>query len=242
MCLYNPQLIFVKQHLDCACQMKPSLSILFKTLVASATLGMATAASAQVAGNVEAGQAKAAMCIGCHGIPGYQNSFPEIHKVPKISGQTKEFLAASLVAYQKGDRRHPTMRGISGTLTEEDIADLAAFYATHNGGVTVAETPSRQPSTSTAALLERGACVSCHGANFSSPIDPSYPKLGGQYADYLYVALKSYKIEGNRVIGRNNAIMSSIVQQYTLRELREMANYIASLEGEMATRPQSRFR
>lgn len=242
MCLYNPQLIFVKQHLDCACQMKTSLSILFKSLVASATLGVAATASAQVTGNLQAGESKAAMCIGCHGIPGYQNSFPEIHKVPKISGQTEQFLAASLLAYQKGDRRHPTMRGISGTLTEQDIADLAAFYAAHNGGATVAEAPSRQPSASTAALLERGACVSCHGANFSAPIDPSYPKLGGQYADYLYVALKSYKVEGNRVIGRNNAIMSSIVQQYTLRELREMANYIGSLEGEMATRPQSRFR
>jgi cytochrome c553 len=235
-------LIFVKQHMDCACQMKPSLSILLKTLVASATLGVAVAASAQVAGSVEAGQAKAAMCIGCHGIPGYQGSFPEIHKVPKISGQTQEFLAASLVAYQRGDRKHPTMRGISGTLTEQDIADLAVFYAAHNGNVTAAEAPSRQPSTSTAALLERGACISCHGANFSSPIDPSYPKLAGQYADYLYVALKSYKIEGNHVIGRNNAIMGSIVQQYTLRELREMANYIGGLEGEMATRPQSRFR
>lgn len=242
MCLYNLQLIFVKQRLDCACQMKTPLSILVKSLVASATLGVAVAASAQVSGSVEAGQAKAAMCIGCHGIPGYQNSFPEIHKVPKISGQTQEFLAASLVAYQRGDRKHPTMRGIAGTLTEQDIADLAAFYAAHNGNVTAGPTPSRQPSTSTAALLERGACASCHGANFSSPIDPSYPKLAGQYADYLYVALKSYKVEGNRVIGRNNAIMGSIVQQYTLRELREMANYLASLEGEMATRPQSRFR
>jgi cytochrome c553 len=241
MCLYNPQLIFVKQHLDCACQMKTSLSILVKTLVASATLGMAAAASAQVAGNVQAGESKAAMCIGCHGIPGYQNSFPEIHKVPKISGQTEQYLAAALVAYQKGDRKHPSMRGIAGSLTEQDIADLAAFYAAHNGNKKASETP-RSPSTSTAALLEKGACVSCHGANFSSPIDPSYPKIAGQYADYLYVALKSYKVEGNQVIGRNNAIMGAIVQQYSLKELREMANYLAGVEGEMATRPQSRFR
>ena len=241
MCLYNPQLIFVKQHLDCACQMKTSLSILVKTLVASATLGMAAAASAQVAGNVQAGESKAAMCIGCHGIPGYQNSFPEIHKVPKISGQTEQYLAAALVAYQKGDRKHPSMRGIAGSLTEQDIADLAAFYAAHNGNKKAPETP-RSPSTSTAALLEKGACVSCHGANFSSPIDPSYPKIAGQYADYLYVALKSYKVQNNQIIGRNNAIMGAIVQQYTLKELRDMANYLAGVEVEMATRPQSRFR
>jgi cytochrome c553 len=182
------------------------------------------------------------MCIGCHGIPGYQNSFPEIHKVPKISGQTEQYLAAALVAYQKGDRKHPSMRGISGSLTEQDIADLAAFYAGHAGNIKAPETPRRAPSASTAALLEKGACASCHGANYSAPIDPSYPKIAGQYADYLYVALKSYKVQNNQIIGRNNAIMGAIVQQYTLRELREMANYIASLEGEMATRPQSRFR
>ena len=221
--------------------MKTSLSILFKSLVASATLGMAVTAAAQVAGNVKAGETKAAMCIGCHGIPGYQNSFPEIHKVPKISGQTEKYLAAALVAYQKGDRKHPSMRGISGSLTEQDIADLAVFYAGHAGNLKAPETP-RAPSASTAALLEKGACASCHGANYSSPIDPSYPKIAGQYADYLYVALKSYKVQNNQIIGRNNAIMGGIVQQYTLRELREMANYIASLEGEMATRPQSRFR
>lgn len=221
--------------------MNTSLSHLIKAMVAIATLGVTFSAAAQAAGNVQAGEAKAAMCIGCHGIPGYQNSFPEIHKVPKISGQTEQYLVASLLAYKNGDRKHPTMRGVSGTLTDEDIADLSAFYAVHNGDVKAPETP-RSARASTAALIEKGACVACHGANFSSPIDPSYPKIGGQHADYLYVALKSYTVEGSQVLGRNNAIMSSIVQQYTLRELREMANYIGSQEGEMATRPQSRFR
>lgn len=221
--------------------MKTSLTIVVKTLVASATLGMAAVATAQVAGNVQAGEAKAAMCIGCHGIPGYQNSFPEIHKVPKISGQSEKYIAAALVAYQKGDRKHPSMRGIAGSLTEQDIADLAVFYAAHNGSQKAPETP-RTASTSAAALIEKGACASCHGANFSSPIDPSYPKIAGQYADYLYVALKSYKVQNNQIIGRNNAIMGGIVQQFSLKELREMANYLAGVEGEMATRPQSRFR
>jgi cytochrome c553 len=220
--------------------MNKPLSTLMKTVVASATL-VAIGAQAQVAGDVRAGEAKAAMCIGCHGIPGYQNSFPEIHKVPKISGQTEQYIAAALVAYQKGDRKHPTMRGISGSLSEQDIADLSVFYAGHNGDVKAPEAP-RAPNAIVAALLERGACASCHGANFSSPIDPSYPKIGGQYADYLYVALKSYKVEGNPVIGRANPIMGGIVAQYTLQELRQMANYLASVEGEMATRPQSRFR
>jgi len=222
--------------------MNQTTSNLLKTFVAGATLSVSFAASAQVAGDVKAGEAKAAMCIGCHGIPGYQNSFPEIHKVPKISGQTDKFIAASLVAYQKGDRKHPTMRGIAGSLTEQDIADLSAFYAAHNPGVTTAEAPSKAPSVAVAALLDKGACISCHGANFSKPIDPSYPKIAGQHADYLYVALKSYTVEGNNMVGRANPIMGGIAKQFTLSELRQMSNYLASLEGELATKPQSRFR
>jgi mono/diheme cytochrome c family protein len=55
------------------------------------------------------------MCIGCHGIAGYQASFPEVHKVPMISGQNAKYITASLVAYKKGERKHPTMRAIADT-------------------------------------------------------------------------------------------------------------------------------
>ncbi|NIC43123.1 cytochrome c [Aquabacterium sp. A08] len=221
--------------------MNTPLSTLLKTVVASATLALSFGATAQVTGDVKAGESKAAMCIGCHGIPGYQNSFPEIHKVPKISGQSDKFIAASLVAYQKGERKHPSMRGIAGSLTEQDIADLAAFYAGHNPGVTAPEAV-KAPSAAVQALLDKGACVSCHGANFSKPIDPSYPKIAGQHADYLYVALKAYTVENSNVVGRANPIMGGIAKQFTLAELKQIANYLATLDGELATKPQPRFR
>lgn len=212
--------------------------------VAAATLLFSVSgASAQgVTGDVKAGETKAAMCIGCHGIPGYQNSFPEIHRVPKISGQSAPYIVSALAAYKKGDRKHPTMRGMAGSLSEQDMADLAVFYAGHAGNITVGEEPSRRPSAEVAALLEKGACASCHGANFSKPIDPSYPKLGGQHADYLYVALKAYTVEGNHVVGRGNPIMGGVAKQFKLSELKQMANYLGSLEGELKTVPQSRFR
>jgi hypothetical protein len=57
--------------------------------------------------------------------PGYQASFPEVHKVPMISGQNAKYIAASLVAYKKGERKHPTMRAIAASLSEQDMADLA---------------------------------------------------------------------------------------------------------------------
>jgi len=84
--------------------------------------------------------------------------------------------------------------------------------------------------------------VSCHGANFSKPIDPSYPKIAGQHADYLYVALKSYTVEGNQYVGRSNGIMGGIAKQFKPAELKQIANYLATVDGELATKPQPRFR
>lgn len=222
--------------------MTPLLNQTARTLVAAATLFVA-AASAQaqgVTGDVQAGQKKAEMCIGCHGIKGYQNSFPEIHKVPMISGQSGPYIVSALKAYQKGDRKHPSMRGIAGSLSEQDMADLAAFYASQAGPAAPETIPAA--SADVAALLTKGACVSCHGANFSKPIDPSYPKIGGQHADYLFVALKSYTVEGNNLIGRNNGIMAGIAKQYSPAEMRAIAKYLSTVKGELQTVPQPRFR
>ncbi len=222
--------------------MNTLMTTIVRSFVAAATLAaVAVSAQAQGAtGDVAAGKQKAEMCIGCHGIPGYQNSFPEIHKVPMISGQTDKYMVSALNADKKGDRKHPSMRGIAGSLTEQDMADLGAFYASH-ASKTAAETP-KSPNAVVAALLERGACASCHGANFSKPIDPSYPKIGGQHADYLFVALKAYTVENNGVVGRSNGVMAGIAKQFKPAEMRALAKYLASVEGELATVPQSRFR
>ncbi|MDO9092867.1 MAG: c-type cytochrome [Rubrivivax sp.] len=194
--------------------------------------------------DIAAGEKKAAMCIGCHGIHGYQASFPEVHKVPMISGQGAKYIVAALNAYKKGERKHPTMKGISASLTDADMADLGAYYEKHGASSvkTVAETPAKAPTAAVAALLAKGACVSCHGANFSKPIDGSYPKLAGQHADYLFVSLRAYAIEGKPYLGRNNAIMVGQVKQFKREELKAMADYIASLPGELRTVPQSKFR
>lgn len=219
--------------------MNKTLTTLFALAVASVT---ALSHAQEAKGDVEAGKQKIAMCIGCHGIPGYQASFPEVHKVPMISGQSGKYIAAALVAYQKGDRKHPTMRGIAETLTEQDIADVSAYYEQHGKSVELAAKPKREPSVQVAALLQKGACVSCHGDNFAKPIDPSYPKIAGQHADYLFVALKSYKVEKNNNLGRSNAIMAGIAKQFTNAELKALSNYIGAIDGDLQVVPQSRFK
>jgi len=210
-------------------------------LAMAGAMSIHTAVSAQDAAK---GKDKAAMCIGCHGIVGYQASFPVVYRVPAIAGQTEKYLVDSMQAYKKGDRKHPTMRAISVTLTDGDMADLAAYYTKLGASSLkpVADVPAAAPSAAVGALLTKGACASCHGANFSKPIDPGYPKIAGQYSDYLYQSLKSYAVDNNINYGRNNAIMVGQVKQFTLEELKLMANYIGSLPGELRTVPQSRFR
>ena len=222
--------------------MKTTLSPMFAAIVVA--LGAAMPAQAQVTGDAKAGEGKIAMCIGCHGIIGYKSSFPEVYHVPKISGQNAKYIAAVLEAYKKGDRKHPTMRGIADSLSEQDIADVSAYYEQHGKkGAELPAKPGREPSVQVAELLKKGACVSCHGDNFAKPIDPSYPKIAGQHADYLFVALKSYKADArNANVGRNNAIMGGIAKQFSNAELKALANYLASVEGDLQVVPQSRFR
>jgi len=221
--------------------MNKSLSSLAVALVASVTVF--TAQAQDIRGDAAAGQKKNAMCIGCHGIVGYQASFPEIYKVPKISGQGEKYIVSALSAYKKGERKHPTMRGIATSLTDQDMADLAAYYA--KDGVVEGASPLGKAADGPAdamALVAKGACTSCHGESFSAPLVPTYPKIAGQHRDYLLVALKSYKTENNPQVGRGNAIMAGVAKQFSNAELKELANYIGRLPGELKTVPEKRFR
>ena len=105
-------------------------------LVLAAGASMAgTAGAADIVGNPKAAPNKIEMCIGCHGIPEYKGSFPEVYRVPKIGGQSAKYIEAALQAYKKGDRNHPSMHGIAASLSDQDIADIAAYYSQ--------QTPSR---------------------------------------------------------------------------------------------------
>ena len=221
--------------------MKKLLSPLLALLVTSVTVLSVNAQD--VKGDAKAGEKKNDMCIGCHGIAGYQASFPEVYKVPKISGQGSKYIVSALNAYKKGERKHPSMRGIADSLSDQDMADVAAYYEGHGveSGVP-ALAKAADDSSKGAALVKKGACVSCHGENFSKPIDPTYPKIAGQYSDYLFVALKAYKTENNPQVGRGNAVMAGIAKQFTNAEMKELASYISRMPGDLKVVPQSKFR
>jgi len=82
-----------------------------------------------IKGDAEAARSKISMCIGCHGIPGYKASFPEVYHVPKIAGQNAEYIVTALQDYAAGARRFPSMEAVAQSLSEQDMVDLAAYYS-----------------------------------------------------------------------------------------------------------------
>ena len=104
------------------------LSLSLRTLLLAAAILFSITGNSLAAGDVEAGKVKSYTCTGCHGIPGYKNVYPTYH-VPKLGGQNEAYIAASLKAYRDGERDHKTMVLQASALTDEDIADIAAYFA-----------------------------------------------------------------------------------------------------------------
>jgi cytochrome c553 len=93
-----------------------------------AALSMPTA-PLHAEGDAAAGKSKNAMCAGCHGIDGYRTAYPDTYRVPKLGGQNAGYIVNALKEYKAGDRQHPSMRAIASSLSEQDMADLAAYYS-----------------------------------------------------------------------------------------------------------------
>jgi cytochrome c553 len=204
-------------------------------------LALAGVFSTAHAQDAQRGSTKVQMCIGCHGIVGYQADFPQVYKVPMIAGQDAKYIASALAEYRSGDRKHPTMRSIAASLTDQDIADIAAYYSQlgkpHGPVPKALETPIPQDLQAKVAT-----CVACHGANFSTPTDGTIPRLAGQYADYMTFALKAYQTEGNPHFGRQNAVMGAMAKPLTTYDIDLITGYLASLPGELRTVPQAKFK
>ena len=106
-----------------------------KKLVLSCLIGLMASSltslvmAADLVGDANKGASKVSLCAGCHAIPGYRSSVPEIYTIPMIGGQSAAYLVSALQAYKKGERKHPTMRGIAGSLSDQDMVDIAVYYA-----------------------------------------------------------------------------------------------------------------
>lgn len=168
-------------------------------------------------GDAQAGRIKAYTCTGCHGIEGYNNVYPT-YKVPRIGGQNAVYLESALKAYQGEDRTHPTMSLHAQSLSDEDIADIAAWLASlapadpeRDGG---AEPPQAAQT-----------CQACHGAD-GMGTEPANPALAGQHRSYLSKALQDY-----RSGARANAIMGNFAANLSDHDIEALSAWYAGLEG-----------
>ena len=157
-------------------------------------------------------------CLGCHGVVSYNNIYPT-YKVPKLGNQHKDYLVAALKAYRSGERSHPTMRAHASNLSDSDIVKIAEYFSSIKYQEQVTNTADIE------MIEEANSCVGCHGADGNSMI-PTFPKIAGQYQDYLYHALKSYK-NGER----NNAIMSGISSTLNEKQMKKLSKYFSSQKG-----------
>jgi len=189
---------------------------LYKHLLAATVLSLSLFSLTAQAGDAAAGKDKAQTCMGCHGVPGYFNVYPS-YRVPKIWGQTAEYIVSALNTYKSGQRSHETMTAQASTLSDADMADIAAFFAA---------TPATATEVKGEAPAESAVCTACHGAGGGAPIAPINPILAGQYEDYLLRSLRGYQ-SGER----KNPIMGAQVGQLTDAQLETLAAWFASQDG-----------
>jgi cytochrome c553 len=182
--------------------------------------------SALAAGDAHKGKTISYTCLGCHGIPDYNNVYPTYH-VPKLQGQHPEYIVAALKAYRSGERSHGTMHAQSISMSDQDMEDVAAYFA----GQVVAS-GGAPPQAAGAVPAAIATCQACHGRD-GVGIMGIYPTLTGQHVDYLEQALKQY-----RTGARRNAIMQPFAGQLKPEQIREVSEYFARQKPGLKTLPR----
>ena len=174
-------------------------------------------------GDVRRGKEVSYTCLGCHGIDGYKNAYP-MYSVPRLEGQHPEYLIAALQGYKNGDRSHITMHSQASELSDQDIADVAAYFA----GKPLTPTGKIGLAVPKAAQL----CSACHGAD-GVAVAPIYPSLAGQHQDYLVRALGEYKRGG-----RKNPVMTGFAASLKDAEIALISAYYARQTPALKTEPR----
>ena len=177
------------------------------------------------AGDIPAGKAAAATCMGCHGAPGMRNAYPAF-RIPKLGGQQAEYLVLALKAYQSGERVHPTMQAQAGALSDAEITNIAAYLSSLDAPAT----SELGDGDAKAGEAKAQVCTSCHGAGGGKPITPQYPILAGQYPDFLAHALAGYKSGA-----RNNAVMKGFASALSDSDIEDLAAYFGSQSSTLST-------
>jgi len=180
------------------------------------------------AADSEAGKTKSALCGGCHGADG--NSANPIW--PSLAGQHASYLVKQINNFKSGDRTDPTMQGMVAALNENDVADIAAYFASQQA----------KPVAFDASIIEQGeaiyrggitetsvaACMGCHSPSGAGNAPAAYPSLKGQHPDYMIGQLKKFR-DGTRANDTGN-MMRNVAKRMSDSEIMAVAAYIAGIQ------------
>jgi cytochrome c553 len=191
-------------------------------LAGTAAFAQAAGDTSTLKGNPVHGKAISYTCLGCHGIAGYRNAYPN-YSVPKLVGQHPEYIIAALQEYKGDQRSHLTMHSQASTLSDQDMADIAAYFS---GSVLQ---PGPVPANAPPAPAAVAVCAACHGATGVSAV-ANYPILAGQYPDYLRREIAEYK-DG----GRKNPIMSAMSATIKDADVDALAEYFSKMRPSLGT-------
>jgi cytochrome c553 len=171
-------------------------------------------------GDVERGEKIAMTCSGCHAVPSAHNAYPAYH-VPKLGGQNADYLEVALQAYRGGQRAHQTMQAQASTLTDQDIADVVAFFASQESD------PKRGRVRVSSAVYAKGeelakTCEQCHGVGGVSQT-LQWPSLAGQHRSYLEETLHQYKTGE-----RGQTVMDPLMAPLSDEDIEALAAFFAA--------------
>ncbi|MAY37544.1 MULTISPECIES: c-type cytochrome [Spongiibacter] len=206
-----------------------------KTLLAFFASVALSSAAVALEGNASAGKAKTAACAACHGADG-NSPAPTF---PKLAGQGERYLAKQIHDIKSGARPVPMMAGQTDNLSDQDIADIAAYYAsqTSSTGQANPELVEKGEAIYRGGVAERGvpACSACHSPTGAGMAAAGYPRLAGQYADYTVAQLKAFRAAMDGREGRDNdgeaKIMRTIAFKMSDSEIEAVASFIQGLHN-----------
>lgn len=183
--------------------------------------------AALAAGDPEAGSRKAQICAACHGPDGNSTN----PAWPSLAGQHAEYTGKQLHDFRDGRRANPQMSPMAAPLSDQDIADLAAFYSSQKTTLGVVQPENVEPGQK---IYRAGdprsglpACMACHGPNGTGNPAAAYPALSGQHADYTRLQLKAYKAEERS--NDPSGIMRSVASKLTGKDIEAISDYLQGL-------------
>ncbi|WP_268798643.1 c-type cytochrome [Pseudomonas huanghezhanensis] len=201
---------------------------LFVSLLLALGLSCSAQAADGVTGDVAAGQAKTVVCGACHGPEG--NSV--VPNFPKLAGQGQRYLLKQLHEIKDGKRVVLEMTGLLNTLSDQDLADMAAYYSAQKGSVGAADPQwvARGEALFRGGKLDQGmpACIGCHAPDGAGNAAAGFPHLGGQHAAYIKKQLTAFR-EGERTNDGETMIMRGIAAKLSNKDIDALSAYIQGL-------------